>query len=112
MGQGFTKQVHSKNDFELVIKASKELEYFLETEFGAEGRGLHEKISSVSGVLTPQLVKDMRFLATIRNKLIHEVGFDTIPDRTAFIKVFERSVDTLNNICRARGTTNSSCIIS
>jgi hypothetical protein len=41
-----------QNDYELVIKASKELEYILEHHFGATGKGLHEKISSASPVLT------------------------------------------------------------
>ncbi len=31
-----------------------------------------------------------RFLATIRNKLVHERGFDQIPDRPRFIAAFEK----------------------
>ncbi len=41
----------SDNDYELVIKASKELEHLLETEFGATGRGLHEKIAAALNFL-------------------------------------------------------------
>jgi len=95
-----------------VIKCSKELEYVLEAEFGATGRGLHEKVSSVHD-LPPSLVKQIRYLATIRNKLIHERGFDTIPDRDGFIKNFEKSAKELEETVRARGTGNSgtSCAI-
>lgn len=47
----------SSNDYELVIKSSKELEYLLEAEFAAAGRGLHERITSASAQLPPRLVK-------------------------------------------------------
>ena len=35
-----------KNDYELVIRVSKQLELLLETSFGATGRGLHEKVTT------------------------------------------------------------------
>lgn len=94
-----------------MIKASKELEYFLELEFKASGKGLHEKISSVQGDLPQDIVKKMRYLATIRNKLIHERGFDAIPDRNQFIAAFETSKLELENMARARDK-NSSCSVS
>ena len=37
----------TKNDFDLVIKSSKELEHLLDSQFGATGKGLHEKADSV-----------------------------------------------------------------
>jgi len=94
-----------------VIKSSKELEYILEHNFGGHGKGLHEKISSSSG-LTPQLIKDMRYLATIRNKLIHERGFDKIPDRAAFKQTFEKSAGELQKLLAARDKKSEGCIIS
>ena len=112
MGQQATKFAEVTNDYELVIRVSKELEYILEQEFGAHGRGLHEKISSCNKVLPVKLIKDMRYLATIRNNLIHQRGFDAIPDRNGFIQVFERSVTTLESIRKENGRSTSSCIIS
>lgn len=111
MGISASKFGHASNDYELAIRSSKELEHFLEVEFGATGKGLHEKITSSSGFLTPSLVKDMRYLATIRNKLIHEVRFDAIPNRTVFIEKFEKSKQELRHICKERGNEHS-CIIS
>ena len=35
-----------KNDYELAIRLSKELEYYLSVHFQATGKGLHEKITS------------------------------------------------------------------
>ena len=113
MGTGSSKHsfLRCGNDYELVIKSSKELEYILEQEFCAHGKGLHEKISNASG-LTPRLIKDMRYLATIRNKLIHERGFDRIPDRNAFIGTFERSADELEKLLSQRSRDNQACVIS
>eukprot|EP00242_Pyramimonas_sp_CCMP2087_P011256 CAMPEP_0198212474 /NCGR_PEP_ID=MMETSP1445-20131203/26220_1 /TAXON_ID=36898 /ORGANISM="Pyramimonas sp., Strain CCMP2087" /LENGTH=116 /DNA_ID=CAMNT_0043886927 /DNA_START=255 /DNA_END=606 /DNA_ORIENTATION=+ len=90
-----TASKYSKNDFELVIRAAKELEWILDTHFHAQGRGLHEKVSSVPD-LPPSLVKEMRYLATIRNKLIHEKEFNAIPDRAQYIKTFEASAEELH----------------
>lgn len=95
--------------------SSKELEHLLDTEFGASGKGLHEKISSVENELTPELVRNMRYLATIRNKLVHVHGFNAIPDRTKFIKNFQSSCKELKEILRQRqsgSATSSNCIIS
>lgn len=115
MGNIDSKHIHSKNDFELCIRSSKELEHLLETEFRASGKGLHEKISSVESQLTPDLVKNMRYLATIRNKLVHEHGFDAVPDRARFIKNFDQSCQELKGVLRKRRSGKKSgaqCIIS
>jgi len=36
-----------------VIRASKDLEFILETYLGAQGKGLHEKCTSVQRFLSP-----------------------------------------------------------
>lgn len=55
-----------KNDFELVIRATKDLEHLLETGFGApsgKNVGLHDKISAVqaSHGLSEDTVKKLRW---------------------------------------------------
>lgn len=94
-------EVKEINDFELVIRVSKELEYVLVAHFAASGKGLHEKISSAVG-LPPALVRRMRYLATIRNKLIHEYGFDALPDRARFLADFNASRAELAALITAR----------
>jgi hypothetical protein len=104
---------YSSNDFELVIKTSKEIEYILEAEFKATGKGLHEKVSSVSSQLPPKLCKRLRFLATIRNRLIHERGFDAIPDRANFIAAFEESKTEIAAVLQERNSKHAHiCVIS
>ena len=58
------------NDFELVIRATKDFEHLLETEFGAHAgsreHGLHDRITFVeqSVGLSPGTVRQMRQLVT------------------------------------------------
>ena len=111
MGLGQSRFAHSSNDYELVIKSSKDLEFILERDFGAQGRGLHEKISSVERELPGQLVRQMRYLATIRNKLIHERGFDSLPDRASLISSYEASALELENIIKSKNGQGSGCSI-
>jgi hypothetical protein len=60
---------------EIVVDYSKRLEFILENEFGAQGKGLHSKVSSVEHVLPEKLVKQLRFLASIRNKVVHDYNY-------------------------------------
>ena len=69
-----------KNDFELVIRATKDLEHLLETGFGAaSGKtiGLHDKITAVqaSHGLSMDTVKKLRWASTLLfnlNECIYE----------------------------------------
>eukprot|EP01084_Bolivina_argentea_P112966 201431_1 len=105
---GHLKWVHKiNNDYELAIRLSKELEYYLELHFNATGRGLHEKITTAERNFNAtqqnykfptQLVRNMRRLATIRNKLIHERSYHKIEDKDRFIQTFEQSYAQLQQI--------------
>lgn len=61
-------------DLEGVLAASKKLESLL-MSLGAQGRGLHEKCTSLEHVLPVDIVWAIRFVATSRNKLLHEDGY-------------------------------------
>ena len=67
----------------------------LETHFGAPSgkeHGLHDKITAArhhEKPLSDALQKKMRKLVTIRNKLVHERDFNSIPDRDEFAASFE-----------------------
>lgn len=72
MGASQSSFTKYKNDFELVIRATKELEYLLETHFGApddKQSGLHDKITAArhrGQPLPQQLIKHMRKRETKR----------------------------------------------
>ncbi len=87
------------SDIETVIRFSREIEALLESRLGADGRGLHQKLNAVEGDLPERIVKRARFIASVRNAVLHEEGA-TIRDRTgledahaevvAFLKQFKR----------------------
>jgi len=61
---------------EIVVQASQQLEKALES-MGATGRGLHEKTDSVSSRLPPAIAKRLHWIATVRNRVVHEgAGLD------------------------------------
>jgi hypothetical protein len=71
-----------------IVERSKKLEAKLKA-LKAEGRGMHELLTSVEDKLEPELVKKLRQIATIRNKAIHEPEFDVDGN----IEVFHNTCD-------------------
>ena len=61
---------------DIVFGYTKKIEKFLETEFKAEGRGLHTKLSSIEYLLPIALIKKVRWIATVRNNMAHTEGFE------------------------------------
>merc|ERR1712241_416925 len=105
MGQQHSNSIATiENDYELAIKISKDLEDLL-VVLGAEGGGLNEKISICAddNILTPQILRDIRYIAYIRNKLIHEIGYDELPNREKFIERYQRSVCCIEKIAEEDG---------
>ena len=102
------------NDFELVIRATKDLEYLLESHFdvpNGKNVGLHEKISAAqaSHNLSPETVKKLRYLVTVRNKLVHDHDFNALPDRVYFAKSYDSVERELKDKCR--GSSSYGCVI-
>lgn len=91
-----TRFVVAQNDFQLVIEASKELEYLLATHFGADGRGLHERISSAAHQLPPPTVRTLRFVASVRNALVHDYSVKRLEDRALFERRVASALEELH----------------
>ena len=72
------------SDIELAIKQCKKLEAIL-AKVGGTGRGLHEKVTSVESRLPEPLVRKLRFIATVRNKIVHDENYEKLDDRAKFI---------------------------
>ena len=83
------------SDIELAVTRTKALESLLE-RLGAAGRGLHEKVSSVQQKLAPALVKKLRFVATVRNKIVHDSDYARIDDRDGFLRACDEAEAELN----------------
>lgn len=84
------------NPFELVITASRELESVLETQWQAVGKGLHEKLTSVEQRIPVEIAKRIRYIATIRNKVVHENDY-FLEDSLKFQQEFEEVKNALNS---------------
>ena len=84
-----------------VVERSKNLEAMLK-KLEAEGRGMHELISSVQEKLEPELNKKLRFIATIRNQAIHEPEFDFESDFEAFCNACEEASQELEKIIKPK----------
>jgi hypothetical protein len=62
-----------------VIEYNKKIEKALVNNYGAQGKGLHSKLTSVEDKLAPDLVKKIRFIASVRNKLVHDANYKDLP---------------------------------
>ena len=97
------------SDIELAISRTKALESLLEAALGATGKGLHEKVSSVQAKLPPPLVKKLRFVATIRNKIVHESDYQKMDDRPAFERVCDEAEGELRAMAAPPQVINKGC---
>lgn len=72
------------SDLDRAVKWSKRFEAALKRRYGARGRGLHEKIDSVRDDLDRETERALRLVATVRNKIVHEEGYDRIDRKREF----------------------------
>ena len=106
-----------KNDFELVIRATKDLEYLLDTGFHTpcgKNIGLHDKITLAqqSHGLSLETVNRLRYLVTLRNKMVHDHEFNSLPDRTQFAMSYDSVEKELKEkLAACDSSSSSSCII-
>jgi hypothetical protein len=63
------------SDIELVIVWSRRLEKLLTSRYGAQGRGLHSLTTSAGRRLPPNTERGLRWVATMRNRVLHNQGF-------------------------------------
>ena len=82
-----------------IVERSKKLEAMLKS-LKAEGRGMHELISSIQEKLDVELNKKLRFIATIRNQAIHEPEFDLDNDFEAFCLACEDAGEKLEKMVK------------
>jgi hypothetical protein len=96
------------SDIELAITRVKALESLLE-QLGATGKGLHEKVTSVQDKLPLPLVKKLRFVATVRNKIVHESDYQQIDDRAGFLRACDEAEAELKAMLAPPKVINKGC---
>lgn len=85
----------------IAVKASKKLESKLSQLLNADGKGLHEKISSVESKLPNSLIKKLRYIASVRNKVVHEDNYH-ISDIGKFRTIAEQALIELEELCDSK----------
>lgn len=78
-----------------ILDYSTQIESLL-VDLGAIGRGMHEKLDSIESIISPSMVRKIRWLATIRNKAVHEANFCT--DLDNFVENANNAINFLQNL--------------
>ena len=101
------------SDIDLAIRRSKRLEGKLRRNFRVDGRGLHELIDAAKArnALPTSLVKKLRFIATIRNKIVHDTDYTRIDDRRGFITTCDQAERELDELAGPRDTWRTTIIV-
>ena len=90
------------SDIDVAVKQCKELETILRTKHGAEGKGLHQLVTSVEGDLPSDLVRVLRRVATIRNKIVHEAEYERFDDKKGFLADCAAAKKQLNALAKRK----------
>ena len=90
------------SDIDLAVRQCKELESILRSKHGADGKGLHQLVTSVESRLPPELVRVLRRVATIRNKIVHEEDYRQLDDKKAFLADCAAAKKQLNALAKRK----------
>jgi hypothetical protein len=82
---------------ESVVQKTRRLERVLEEKYQAHGKGLHEKATSVEHKIDSNTLKQIRFIASVRNKLMHEDGYRFDGSESEFLRKCDEAIEHLTN---------------
>ena len=102
------------SDIDLAIRRSKRLEHKLRRNYGVHGRGLHELIDAAKArnALPNALAGRLRFIATIRNKIVHDTAYTKIDDRDGFIAACDSAERELDELAGPRDNWRTSLLVA
>ncbi len=72
------------SEIEQVVTRTRRLETLLRTQYHAEGKGLHQLVTSCEERLPHDVIGKLRFIATVRNKVVHEDNYQ-LDDKQSFL---------------------------
>ncbi len=72
------------SDIERVVVRTRRLEKLLRSQYHADGQGLHQLISSCEERLPHDVISKLRYIATVRNKIVHEDSYQLDNKRQFF----------------------------
>ncbi|MDF2155893.1 DUF4145 domain-containing protein [Vibrio sp. CAU 1672] len=74
------------SEIENVVMRTRKLEQLLRTKYHAEGKGLHQLITSCEERLPHDVIAKLRFIATVRDKVVYDEDYQ-LDDRKGFMAV-------------------------
>ena len=116
---GGKPSVEYDNDFELVVRSTKELEWLLVTHFHApDGSrdntcGLHEKITAATHQgrpLSDDLKRRMRKIVSIRNKLVHDRNYNALESRAGYARDYQQIKQELMRMAGPAPQAGGCCV--
>lgn len=94
------------SSIEMAVRNARAIETLLVERLGANGKGLHEKLSSVEKQLPPHIVKTARWIATLRNSAVHQHDFE-IGNPEDFMNAAARVLAHLEAMPKATGAVTA-----
>ncbi|MGR5178563.1 DUF4145 domain-containing protein [Vibrio parahaemolyticus] len=73
------------SDIESVVLRTRRIEKLLRQQYHADGKGLHQLVTSCEERLPHDVISKLRYIATIRNKVVHEEDFE-LDDMSGFMR--------------------------
>jgi hypothetical protein len=80
-----------------VISRTKHIESLL-AALGGFGKGLHERASSIESILDYQILGKLRYIASIRNKLVHEHNYNFDGNEQQFVSTCDATISQLKKL--------------
>jgi len=77
------------SDIEIIVVRSKEIEQLLRKQYRAEGQEMDQLISSCEERLPHDIVFQLRFIATIKDRAVNEESF-IFDDKFDFIQAYKQ----------------------
>ncbi len=74
------------SDIEVIEIRTRRLEQLLKQQYHAEGQGMHQLITSCEDRLPHDVVQQLRFIATVKNKSVYQNSF-RFDNKSDFIDV-------------------------
>ncbi|USD65384.1 DUF4145 domain-containing protein [Vibrio sp. SCSIO 43136] len=74
------------SQIEKVVTRTRRLEKLLRSQYHADGKGLHQLITSCEERLPHDVIGKLRYVATIRNKIVHEDNYQ-LDNQKDFLRV-------------------------
>lgn len=60
------------SQIETIVRGCGTMETILQNRWKSTGRGLHQKVTNTPYEIPPSMVKKLRWIATVRNRVVHE----------------------------------------